>query len=159
LAPDKYKTINITSDSQEVIEPWEWVAGLEKTDILNFLYILYFGRSVEINICVNLLRGCILGGFLWLDRLVSIDTKIIVWITKSPSVGEDPLPLFTYKLNEKELAERMKDKYDTFIGVYGLDITSINDDTVRFTMKVLAYNLLRKYHKDQVPIGVIAAVE
>jgi hypothetical protein len=55
-----------------------------------------------------------------------------VWITGLPSAGEDPLPLFTDKSKEKSLAEKMKDKYDTHRGAHGLDIASINDDTVRF---------------------------
>jgi hypothetical protein len=90
---------------------------------------------------------------------VSIDTQLIVWITGFPSVGEDPLPLFTDKTQEKSLAERMKEKYGTFRGAHGLDVASINDDTVRFATQVLACKLLRKCHKDQVPAGVIAATE
>jgi hypothetical protein len=35
-----------------------------------------------------------------------------------PSAGEDPLPLFTDKSKEKALVEKMKDKYDTFIGAH-----------------------------------------
>jgi hypothetical protein len=88
-------------------------------------------------------------------RPVSIDTQLIVWITGLSSVGEDPLPLFTDKTHEKELAERMKEKYDTHRGARGLDVVSINDDSVRFVMQVLACKLLRKCHRDQVPTGVI----
>jgi len=49
----------------------------------------------------------------------------------------------------------MKDKYDTHKGVCGFDIVSINDDTIRFMMQVLACKLLRKCRKDQVITGVI----
>jgi hypothetical protein len=48
------------------------------------------------------------------------------------SKGEDPSPLFTNKTKEKALAEKMKDKYDTFRGPRGLDVARINDDTIWF---------------------------
>jgi hypothetical protein len=44
-----------------------------------------FGRSNEINACVNMLLRCVHGGYLWLDRPVSIDIDLIVCITGLPS--------------------------------------------------------------------------
>jgi hypothetical protein len=123
------------------------------------LEIPQFGRTTKIKICIKLLLICIHGWFLWLDRAVSIDTQFIAWIIGMPSVGEYPLPLFTDKTWEKSLAERMKGKYGTFRGARKLDVTSINDNTVIFETWVLAYNILRKCCKDQVPTGVIAIAE
>jgi hypothetical protein len=74
-------------------------------------------------------------------------------------VGEDPLPLFIDKLNEKSFSERMKEKFDMHRSTRGLDITSINVDCVIFMMQVLDLKLLRKYRKDQVPVGVIEATK
>jgi hypothetical protein len=62
------------------------------------------------------------------------------------------------KSKEKFVEEKFKDKYDTNRGEHNLDVEIINDDIFRFSMQVLAYKLLRKFHKDQVPIGVIATV-
>jgi hypothetical protein len=73
--------------------------------------------------------------------------------------GEDPLPLFTDKSNEKYLLERMKEKFDMYRGACGLDVASINDECIRFAMQVLACKLLRKCCKDQVSTGVIATME
>jgi hypothetical protein len=40
LALDKYKSVRLTPDSQEIIvEPQEWATGLEKTGILNLFDI------------------------------------------------------------------------------------------------------------------------
>jgi hypothetical protein len=89
---------------------------------------------VKIIIPVKLLLSCVHGGFLWLDRPVSIDTELIERIIKFPSKWEDPSPLFIDKSKEKALAERMKDRYDTFIGARGLDVANINDDAVWFMM-------------------------
>jgi hypothetical protein len=76
-----------------------------------------------------------------------------------PTQGEDPFPLFTDKANEKELSERIKEKYGTYRGACGIDVASITDDTIRFATQVLACKLLRKCHKDQVPMGAIVATE
>jgi hypothetical protein len=103
---------------------------MEKTSILNLFYILHFGRSADINICVKLLLSCVHGGFLWLDRPVSIDMELIVCITGLSSKGEDPLPFFTEKSKEKAYSKKMKDKYDTFIVARGLDLARINNDKV-----------------------------
>jgi hypothetical protein len=79
---------------------------LEKSGILNLLQILHFGRSNEINTCVKMLLSCIHGGYLWLDRPMSIDTELIAWIIGFPMTGEDPSILFTDKSNEKRCCQR-----------------------------------------------------
>jgi hypothetical protein len=53
----------------------------------------------------------------------------------------------------------MKDKYGTYRATRRLDVASINDYFLIFAMQVLAFKLLRKCRKDQIPEGVIAAVE
>jgi hypothetical protein len=55
--------------------------------------------------------------------------------------------------------ERMKEKFDTYRGLCGIDVASINDKCVRFVMQVLACKLLRKCCKDQVSEGVIETME
>jgi hypothetical protein len=44
-------------------------------------------------------------------------------------------------------------------GVHGLDVASICNPIVTFATQVLACKLLRKFWKDQVPSGVIAAAD
>jgi hypothetical protein len=67
---------------------------------------------------------------LWLDPLVLIDTKLIVWITGLPKVGEDLTTLFNNKSREKAQSESMKEKFHTFRGKRGLDVVNINDEGV-----------------------------
>jgi hypothetical protein len=102
-----------------------------------------------------MLLSCVHGGFLWLDRSFYIDTWLILWIIGLPSIGEDPLLLFTDKSKEKSLEEKMEDKYETHRGMHSFDIASINDDTVRFVIQVLACKFLRECDKDQVLVGII----
>jgi hypothetical protein len=67
-----------------LLEPQEWVSGLERERILNLLEILHFGVSTKINACVKVFLSCVHGGTLWLDPLVSINTILIVHITRLP---------------------------------------------------------------------------
>jgi hypothetical protein len=77
-------------------------------EILNLFDIPHFGRSSEINTCINMLLSCVHGGYLWLDKLVLIDTELIVCIIGLSLQGEDPLLIFADKNNEKDLSESMK---------------------------------------------------
>jgi hypothetical protein len=65
---------------------------------------------------------------------VSIDTELIVWITQVTISRGRPTTIIHRQVEGEGTGKRMKDKYDTFRGAHSLDIASINDDTVRFTM-------------------------
>jgi hypothetical protein len=60
-----------------IVEPKVWARGLERAGLLNLFDIPHFGRSQEINACVKMLLTCVHGGYLWLDRMISIDTYLI----------------------------------------------------------------------------------
>jgi hypothetical protein len=82
-----------------------------------------------------------------------------VQITGFPTVGEDPTTLFANNSWEKALYESMKDKFNTFRGIRGLDVTNISDDVVIFVTHILACKLQRKFRKDEVSSRVIVAIE
>jgi hypothetical protein len=63
------------------------------------------------------------------------------------------------KAGEKAQSEAIKDKFHTFRGKGGLDVANINDDSVPFSMKVMACKLLRKCRKDEVFASIIAATK
>ena len=71
-----------------MLQPKQWVEGLVNTGILNLLDISHFDRRKDVNNCVNQLLEVLHGGFLWLDEPVSIDVKLISFITRMPSNGE-----------------------------------------------------------------------
>jgi hypothetical protein len=115
LAPSKYLKRYISQETKMVvIEPEIWETRLQKAGILNLFDIPHFGRSPKINACVKMLLSCMHGGYLWLDKPVSIDTDLIMCIIDLPSQGEDPSLLFFDKKNEKALSESMKEKFHTF---------------------------------------------
>jgi hypothetical protein len=99
------------------------------------------------------------GVYLLLNRLVSLDIDLFVWIIVLPLQVWDPSLLFSDKNNEKTLSESMIEKFHTHIGVCGLDVESICDPTMRFVTQVLACKLLRKCQKDQVLVTVIVVDE
>jgi hypothetical protein len=99
------------------------------------------------------------GGYMWLDRPISIDTDLITRITGLPTQGEDPTLMFADKKIDRALSEAMKQKFHTVRGVHGLDVPSICDPTIIFVTQALACKLLQKCRKDQVPAGVIVATE
>jgi hypothetical protein len=57
-----------------IVEPKLWARGLERADLFD---IPHFGRSQEINACVNMLLTCVDDDYLWLDRPISIETYLI----------------------------------------------------------------------------------
>jgi hypothetical protein len=77
------------------------------------------------NVCVKILLSYVHEGYLWLDRSVSIDTYLTMHITGLPSQGEDASLLFSDQKNEKDLSERMKDKFHMCKEQRGLDVVSI----------------------------------
>jgi hypothetical protein len=71
-----------------VLHPKQWIIGLFNTCIMNFLEIPHFGRGKYVNNCVKQLLTVLHGGFLWMDKLVSIDVELISFIIGLPSDGE-----------------------------------------------------------------------
>jgi hypothetical protein len=56
-------------------------------------------------------------GNLWVEEPVSIDVKLIAFITWMPSRGENPMQYLDYKTKEKALEEEMKKIYGTERGL------------------------------------------
>jgi len=90
---------------------------------------------------------------------MSIDTQLIVWITILPTQREEPFPLFTNKANEKELLERMKEKYEIYSVACGLDWAIITNYKTGFATQDFACKILRKFHKYQVPERAIVVAK
>jgi hypothetical protein len=140
-----------------VLQPKQWIAGLFNTGIMNFLEIPHFGRGKYVNNCIKKLLAVLHGGFLWMDRSVSIDVELISFITGLPSDGEKPMQYMDDKTKEKALMEEMKNTYGTERGSRGIIIKRISDPTTRMETKLMACKLLQKCHKEEVPTGVIVA--
>jgi hypothetical protein len=112
LLPNNFLINSISSETHMiVIKPQMLPRGLQKVAFINLFNIPHFGWILDINACVKMLLPFVHGGYIWLDRLVSIDIDLIVCITGLASQEEDPKSLSFDKNNENTLYGSMKEKF------------------------------------------------
>ena len=108
------------------------------------MHMLHFGCTTEVNTCIKQLLVSFHGGFLWLDRNISTNIKLIASIKGLPLAGVDPTPFFTGKDQDIVLTNKMKEKYDLAHDTIGFSIASTNDIDVRVVAKFFSSKLLWK---------------
>jgi hypothetical protein len=54
-----------------------WIKEITQYTILNVMNIPHFGQHREVNACVKILLTCYHGGYIWLDRKVTVDPALI----------------------------------------------------------------------------------
>jgi hypothetical protein len=86
------------------IVPQPWIKEIVRSTILNVMKIPHFGRHHEVNVCVKLLLSCYHGGYLWLDRHVNVDPRLIHLITGLIMQGPDPNQFYPGKVPDRSLA-------------------------------------------------------
>jgi hypothetical protein len=95
LAPHRYLTRMKGKNSRIIPQPW--TMNLAQSTILNVMKIPHFGRHQEVNACVKLLLSCYHGGYLWLDRCITVDLTLIHRITGLSMQGPDPQDFYPGK--------------------------------------------------------------
>jgi hypothetical protein len=103
LAPHKYLT-KTTGNKLKII-PQSWTMDVVRSTILNVMKIPHFGRHQEVNMCVELLMSCYHGGYLWLDRRITVDPVLIHWITGLNMEGPNPQYFYLGKAADRTLAQ------------------------------------------------------
>jgi hypothetical protein len=93
------------------IIPQPWTMDLTQSIVLNVIKILHFGRHQEVNTCVKLLLSCFHGGYLWLDRCITVDLALIHRITRLSMQGPNLQDFYLGKVADRALAQRIKDTY------------------------------------------------
>jgi hypothetical protein len=68
----------------------------------------------------------------------------------------DPALFMDDKTKKKLLEEEMENKYEKNRGTRGIIIKSINDAATQLGVKALAYKMLIKCRREEVPAGVVA---
>jgi hypothetical protein len=63
---------------------------LAQSTILNVMKIPHFGKQQEVNACLNLLLSSFHGGYLWLEKHITIDPALIHQITELSKKRLDP---------------------------------------------------------------------
>ena len=128
----------------------EHVQVLEPSGLLNLMRIPHFGRGTEVNAMVRILLSCVHGGYLWLGNKVNLNVDLIHRITGLSKTGKDPKIHITGKINDSKLPPSLVTKYKLQRGGRAYDITSLTDNTLRFTASLLAGRMLTKVHPKEV---------
>jgi hypothetical protein len=103
LAPHKYLTRTKGKNSKIIPQPW--TQNLAQSTLLNVMKIPHFGRHQEVNACVKLLLSCYHGGYLWLNRRITVDPTLINRITGLSMQGPDPQEFYPGKTSDRALAQ------------------------------------------------------
>jgi hypothetical protein len=149
LAPHRYLT-KMTGKKPKIV-PQPWIKEIVRSTILNVMKIPHFGRHQEVNACVKLLLSCYHGGYLWLDRHVTVDLVLIHMITGLSMQGPDPQKFYPGKAADRTLAQRIKETYgDVEKGKRGYKVASIQDGAVRLACQLIIGKLVRKNRPTQV---------
>lgn len=135
--------------------PQPLIEVLEPSSLLNLLRIPHFERSTEVTTVVKILLSCMHEGFLWLAKKVDLNVHLIHRITGLSKRGTDPTNHFVGKELDRQIAERMKRPYNLQKGGRAFDAAIIEDDTVWFTIQLLAGCLLHTFHTTEVPATVV----
>jgi hypothetical protein len=126
LAPHKYLTR--TKGKKSKIIPQPWAMDIARSTILNVMKIPHFGRHQEVNTCIKLRFSCFHGGYLWLDKRITIDPMMIHQITGLSMQGPDPQEFYPGKAIDRALAQKIKDTYgDVEKGKQGYKVASIQN--------------------------------
>jgi hypothetical protein len=143
LTPHRY-FMKMTGNKPKIISQ-SWIKELAHSSILNVMKIPHFGRHKEVNTCVKLLLSCYHGGYMWLDRSVTVDPALIHLIIGVSMQGPDPHQFYPEKVADRTLAQRIKESYgDVEKGKRGYKVASIQDGAMRLDFHIIAGNLIRK---------------
>jgi hypothetical protein len=96
IAPHKYLVKTIGKKLKIIPQPW--TMDITSSTILNVMKIPHFGRHQEVNACVKFLLSCYHGGYLWLDRSITVDPTLIHQITGLSMQGLDPQDFYSRKV-------------------------------------------------------------
>jgi hypothetical protein len=98
---------------------------------------------------------CYHGGYLCLDRRITVDLTLIHRIIGLSMQGPDLQDFYPGKAIDHALAQKIKDTYgDVEKGTIGYKVSSIQSGTVRLACQLIARKLVRKNQPTQV-IGFV----
>jgi hypothetical protein len=113
--------------------------------------IPHFGRHQEVNACIKILLLCYHGGYIWLDKCISMNTTLIHLIIVLRMQGPDPHKFYQGKTSYLSLVQRIKEAYDDVEkGKQGYKVASIQDGAVYLACQLIADKLVRHNHLMQV---------
>jgi len=125
--------------------------NLAQSKLLNVMKIPHFKRYQEVNACIKLLLFCYHGGYLWLNRCITVDRTLINQITRLSMQGPNPQYFYPEKAMDHALVKMIKDTYGYVKkGTRGYKVASIQIDTVRLSCQLIKRELVHKNRPTQV---------
>jgi hypothetical protein len=109
LSLQKYLTMKKGKNSK--IVPQQRTMNLMQSTLLNVRKIPHFGRHQEVNSCIKLLLARYHGGYIWLNRRITIDPTLINQITGLIMQGPDPQDYYPRKTADHALSQKIKEAY------------------------------------------------
>jgi hypothetical protein len=110
LVPHKYLTRKKEKNSK--IIPQSWTINLTQSTLLNVMNIPHFGRHQEVNACVKLLLSCYHGGYLWLNRRITVDPMLMIQEHRSKPVMRQPTNISKRTFNGEERRNPLTFKFE-----------------------------------------------
>jgi len=93
------------------LELMKWVKGVEQDVLLHILCVPHFHRSIINIVCLLKFLVLVHDGCLWLGEPIPIIDMLIHKITNFPYKWMDPAKEFGGKSKEKEIADKIKTKF------------------------------------------------
>jgi hypothetical protein len=84
---------------------------IARSTILNVMKIPHFGRHQEVNVCVKILLSFFHGGYLWIEKCITVYSVLIHRITRLSMQGPDPQVFYPGKVIDRALVQKIKDTY------------------------------------------------
>jgi hypothetical protein len=113
--------------------------------------IPHFFRHQEANSCIKILFLSYHGGYLWLDRRITVDLTLIHLIKGLSMQGPDLKQFYPGNASDRSLEQHIKEAYFAVEkGKRGYKVSSILDGAVCLACQLITDNLVRKNHPTQV---------
>ena len=132
---------------------------MEKAGLLNLLRVSHFHHAPITIFIIRQLLFLVHDGCFWLEEPIPITVDLIHHISWLPCKGEDPADISEGKSSDLAIAEAMKKKCKLKKKKRGYGISNISDKAVKVETQILAGKVMRKCHKDKVPVLVVALAE
>jgi hypothetical protein len=107
LAPHRYLTKSTGKNPHLVSHPW--IKGFAHSTMLNVMKIPHFGRHQEVNAYIKLLLSCYQGGYLCLDRRITVDMVLIHQFIGLSVKGLDPQLFYPGNDSNRSLEQHIKE--------------------------------------------------
>jgi hypothetical protein len=130
--------------------------NLVQSTLLNVMKIMHFDRHQEVTACVKLLLASYHGGYLWLNRCITVDLALINRIIELSMQGPNPHEYYLGKTTNRALSQNIKEAYGNGEkGTQGYKVASIESGAVHLACHLIVGKLVHKNIPTQVSDFVV----